>query len=124
MAGNDVGKAVVLIVEDEPLLRMNVIDLVEEAGFEAIDVANATQALQVLESRSDIRIILSDIDMPPGIDGMALVALVRDRWPPIAIILVSGQIASPDVRIPHGGLFFSKPYRSTDLIAALHRMAA
>ena len=58
---------------------MNAVDLVEDAGFEAVEAANSKQAVRVLESRSDIGIILSDIHMPPGIDGMALVAIVHDR---------------------------------------------
>ncbi|MBR1092180.1 response regulator [Bradyrhizobium manausense] len=114
----------VLVVEDEPLLRMNTVDMVEEAGFPTLEAANATQAIQILENRSDISIILSDIDMPPGMDGMALVALVRRRWPPVAIILVSGQVASADVVIPDGGRFFSKPVRPAELIATLEQMAA
>ncbi|MGP9814072.1 response regulator [Rhodopseudomonas sp. NSM] len=117
-------ETVVLVVEDEPVLRMNVVDLVEDAGFVAVEAANATQALGVLESRSDIGIILSDIDMPPGIDGTALAAIVHDRWPPIAIILVSGHAAAEDVRIPGGGEFFSKPYRGADIVDALNRLAA
>jgi CheY-like chemotaxis protein len=117
-------KTVVLVVEDEPVLRMTVADLVEDAGFDVVEAANAKQAIQVLESRSDVSIIMSDIDMPPGIDGMALVEIIRDRWPVIAIILVSGQMASANVRIPEGGVFFSKPYRSRDVVAALNRFAA
>jgi CheY-like chemotaxis protein len=124
MAGDDTRKTIVLVVEDEPILRMSVVDLIEDAGFETVEAANSKQAIQVLESRSDVSVILSDIDMPPGIDGMALVAMVRDRWPPIAIILVSGQMASDDIKIPEGGVFFSKPYRSTDVVAALKRFAA
>jgi CheY-like chemotaxis protein len=119
-----VQRAVVLVVEDEPILRMNTVDMVEEAGFEVIEAANSKQAIGVLESRSDIDILLSDIHMPPGIDGMMLAATVRDRWPPIAIILLSGQIASTDVNIPEGGVFFSKPYRPTEIVAALSRFAA
>jgi CheY-like chemotaxis protein len=117
-------KPVVLVVEDEPLLRMNTVDMVEEAGFPTLEAANAKQAIQLLENRSDIRIILSDIDMPPGMDGMTLVAMVRRRWPPIAIILVSGHVASAEVVIPDGGKFFSKPVRPAELIATLERMGA
>lgn len=117
-------KSVVLVVEDEPILRMTTVDMVEDAGFEALVAANATEAIRILETRSDIRIILSDIHMPPGIDGMALVAMARQRWPLIEIILVSGHVAIADVMIPQRGLFFSKPYRSGDVIAALNRMAA
>ena len=124
MANCRFAKIVVLVVEDEPLLRMNTVDMVEQAGFEPIEAANAKQAMQALEQRDDIRIILSDIDMPPGMDGVELVAIVRNRWPPIEIILVSGQVASGEVLLPERGLFFSKPFRSQDLIAAMSRMAA
>jgi CheY-like chemotaxis protein len=124
MAGTDTQKFVVLVVEDEPIQRMSTVDMVEDAGFEVLQAANSKQAMRMLESRSDIRLILSDIDMPPGIDGMELVAIVRDRWPPIAIILVSGQLTSALVQIPEGGAFFSKPYRPKDVVAALHRLAA
>ena len=117
-------KPVVLVVEDEPLLRMNTVDMVEEAGFPTLEAANAKQAIQLLEDRADIRVILSDIDMPPGMDGMALVAMVRRRWPPVAIILVSGHIAPAEVVMPEGGKFFSKPVRRAELVATLERMAA
>ena len=117
-------KPVVLVVEDEPLLRMHTVDMVEEAGFPTLEAANAQQAIQLLENRSDIRIILSDIEMPPGMDGITLVAMVRRRWPPVAIILVSGHVAAADVDIPDGGKFFSKPVRPAELVATLERMAA
>ena len=117
-------KPLVLVVEDEPLLRLSTLDMVEQAGFPALEAANANQAIQLLEDRPDVRIIVSDIDMPPGMDGMALVALVRRRWPPIAIILVSGHVVSANVVIPDGGKFFSKPFHPAELIATLERMAA
>ncbi len=117
-------KPMVLVVEDEPLLRMNTVDIVEEAGFPTLEAANAKQAIHLLEVRTDIKIILSDIDMPPGMDGITLVAMVRRRWPPVAIILVSGQIASADVVIPDGGRFFSKPVRPAELVATLEEIAA
>lgn len=89
-------RKVVLVVEDEPILRMTAVDMVEDAGFEAVEAADATEAIRILERRLDIRIVFTDIDMPRGIDGMKLAALIRDRWPPIEIILTSvfGVIAS------------------------------
>ncbi|MEN3286791.1 MAG: hypothetical protein V7634_1091 [Bradyrhizobium sp.] len=124
MTSYKLSKIVVLVVEDEPLLRMNTVDMVEDAGFEVVEAANAKQAMSVLEGRDDISIIVSDIEMPPGMDGMELVAIVRDRWPPIEIILVSGQLASDEVHLPERGVFFSKPYRPHELVAAMTRMAA
>jgi CheY-like chemotaxis protein len=116
-------KRVVLVVEDEPLLRMMAVDMVEDAGFEAVEAADATQAVEILESRLDIRIVFTDIDMPRGIDGMKLAACIRDRWPPIEIIVTSGHMRAPDVKLPAGALFFSKPYRVDEVVAAMNRMA-
>jgi CheY-like chemotaxis protein len=116
--------AVVLVVEDEPLLRMNTVDMVEDAGFEVVEAPGVSQALKLLESRGDISIVLSDIDMPPGMNGIELAALVRKRWPPVEVILLSGKYLVSDARLPKDHLFFSKPYRPSDVVAALHRVAS
>lgn len=117
-------KQIVLVVEDEPLLLMAAVDLVEEAGFEAVEARNADEALEILNARSDIRIVFTDIDMPGSMDGMRLAEMVRDRWPPVEIIIVSGhqKIASAD--LPSRSVFFSKPYDIDRVTAQLHAMAA
>ncbi len=117
-------KPAVLVVEDEPLLRMMAVDLVEDAGFEALEAANADEAIKILECRSDIRVIFTDIDMPGSMDGLLLAAAVRDRWPPIQIILTSGHVHISEVELPLGGLFFSKPYDHLQVTRALQTMAA
>jgi len=119
------GKALVLVVEDEPLLRMAAIDLVEEAGFQAIEAQNADEAIQLLESRDDIRIIFTDVDMPAGsMNGLKLAAVVRDRWPPIEIIIVSGHYGAKLEEMPEGALFFAKPYPHGEVIRAMRELAA
>jgi CheY-like chemotaxis protein len=115
---------VVLVVEDEPLLRMSAVDMVETAGFVAATAANAAEAIKILESRLDIRIVFSDIDMPLGIDGMKLAAIIRSRWPPIEIILVSGYFDPGAVSLPPRAKFFPKPYREADVVAVMRRFAA
>ncbi len=82
---------VVLVVEDEPILRMMAVDLVERAGFEAVEAAGSNDAIRILETRPDIRVVFTDIDMPGGLDGMKLAAAIRDRWPPIELIITSGK---------------------------------
>ena len=116
-------KPAVLVVEDEPLLRMMAVDLVEDAGFEAIEAANADEAIKILECRSDIRVVFTDIDMPGSMDGLLLAAAVRDRWPPIEIILTSGHVHITEVEVPLGGVFFSKPYDHSALTRTLQSMA-
>jgi CheY-like chemotaxis protein len=117
-------RRVVLIVEDEPLLRMAGSDMIESAGFDVVEAANATQAVRILESRFDIHIVFSDIDMPAGIDGMKLAAVIRDRWPPIEIILVSGQVNPPQTDLPARTVFFPKPYKEAEILDQIRRFAA
>ncbi len=114
----------ILVVEDEPLLRMMAVDLVEDAGFEALEAANADEAIKLLECRNDIRVIFTDIDMPGSMDGLLLAAAVRDRWPPIQIILTSGHVHISEVELPVGGVFFSKPYDHSQVTRMLQSMAA
>lgn len=117
-------RQVVLVVEDEPLLRLTAIDMVEDAGFEAVAAADATEAVSILERRLDIRIVFTDINMPRGMDGMKLAASIRDRWPPIEIILTSGHVRPDIAALPAGSVFFSKPYREREVVAAMRRLAA
>ena len=84
----------VLIVEDEMMLRMRAVDIVEDAGFRSVEAVNADEAMSILESRSDISLLFTDIQMPGSMDGLKLAHTVHNRWPDIKIILVSGQMKS------------------------------
>jgi CheY-like chemotaxis protein len=114
--------AVVLVVEDEMLLRMRAVDMVEDAGYTPIEAVDADQAVAILESRSDVALLLSDIQMPGSMDGLRLAHAVHDRWPGIKIILVSGQLklAGPD--IPANSRFFGKPLEAKLMIAQMQCM--
>lgn len=114
----------VLVVEDEFFSRLHAVDLVEAAGYRAIEAANADEAIAILEARKDIRIVFTDIDMPGSMDGLKLARAVRDRWPPIELILTSGHFDVPEGDIPKGGLFFSKPYRDDEIVSALQKFAS
>ncbi len=109
----------VLVVEDEPIQRMMILDLVEEAGFDAVEAMDADDAVRILETRLDIRIVFADIDMPGGFDGMKLAASIRDRWPPIELILTSSRRTVPLHEIPARGVFFLKPFREDRVVAAM-----
>jgi DNA-binding NtrC family response regulator len=113
---------VVLVVEDEPLQRMLAVDLVEDAGFVAIEAENADVAMLTLDHRSDIQAVFTDIDMPGSIDGLKLAACVRDRWPPIEIIVTSGKAARAPAELPMGSVFLPKPYDPGRLTALLREM--
>lgn len=104
------GKQVVLVVEDELLVRMNAVDMIEETGFEVIEAANADEAILILEARDDITVVFTDIDMPGSMNGLKLAEAVRGRWPPIKIIATSGYYVVPDAELPTGSCFLPKPY--------------
>jgi two-component system, response regulator PdtaR len=113
--------AAILIVEDEPLLRMVALDMVEEAGFSAYDAGNADEALALLETRDDIGLVFTDINMPGSMDGIALGRLVCERWPWIRLAITSAQPRSAR-EMPAGAIFLAKPYRLEPLIEKLHAL--
>src|SRR5205085_1828684 len=112
----------VLVVEDEMVLRMRAVDIVEDAGFTAVQAVNADEALSILESRSDISLLFSDIQMPGSMDGLKLAHAVHHRWPSIKIILVSGQVKVSDADTPTDSRFFGKPLEVKRMIAELQGM--
>src|ERR1700722_7168458 len=113
-------RPVVLVVEDEFLIRMNAAEMIEEAGFEVAEASNADEAVAILESRLDIAVVFTDIQMPGSLDGLNLAKAVRDRWPPIHIVASSGLVDVRTGDLPHGGRFFPKPYSPAQIIGALH----
>ncbi len=101
---------IILIVDDEPLIRQSAVQMIEDAGFEIIEAANADEAIRILESCSDIRVVFTDIHMPGSMDGLKLAHAIRNRWPPIKIIVTSGREFLTERDLPEGGRFFAKPY--------------
>jgi CheY-like chemotaxis protein len=114
--------AVVLVVEDEMLLRMRAVDMVEDAGYTSVEAVDADAAFAILESRSDIALLFTDIQMPGSMDGLGLAHSVHDRWPPIKIILVSGQLKLANLDIPAGSRVFGKPLEAKVMIAQMQSM--
>ena len=113
---------VVLVVEDEPLLRMLAVDVVEEAGFIAIEAGDADEAVILLESRTDITLLFTDINMPGSMDGLKLAHAVRDRWPPIKILVVSGKQQFQSFDLPSNSCFVGKPYQASALVEELRSL--
>ena len=113
---------IVLVVEDEMVLRMRAVDIVEDAGFVPIEAISADQAIQILESRDDISLLFTDIQMPGTMDGLKLAHATHTRWPHIKIILVSGQIAVTDEDKPEDSKFFPKPLEIQQMIVEIQEM--
>ena len=112
----------VLVVEDDAILRLHALDLVEEAGFTAIEAKNADEAIAILEKRSDIILLFTDVNMPGSMDGVKLAHAVRNRWPPIKIVVVSGQVQLDTNDLPSQARFFGKPFEAEKMIAELREL--
>jgi two-component sensor histidine kinase/FixJ family two-component response regulator len=112
----------VLVVEDEMMLRMRAVDIVEDAGFTPIEAVNADEAFAILETRSDIELLFTDIQMPGSMDGLKLAHAVHERWPSIKIILVSGKLTPTDAEKPIDSRFFGKPLEVKQMIAEMQEM--
>ena len=115
-------KPIVLVVEDEMVLRMRAVDIVEDAGFEPIEAVSADEAIQILESRDDISLLFTDIQMPGSMDGLKLAHAAHSRWPHIKIVLVSGQIAVTGADMPEDSKFFAKPLEIQQMVLELQGM--
>lgn len=116
------GRAVVLVVEDSAIIRMAALELVVSAGYEALEASDADEAICILESRDDIDLVFTDVQMPGTMDGIKLSHHIRKRWPPVKLIVASGAAILEESTLPAGSTFFSKPYDDhviTDAMAAL-----
>jgi CheY-like chemotaxis protein len=110
----------VLVVEDEPLLRLFVSELLVDAGFRVIEAANASEALTILGAGLDVSVLLADVDMPPGINGYELAHEVRRRWPVIEILITSGRRWPAEGDLPAGAAFLAKPCPNEAILAHVH----
>jgi DNA-binding NtrC family response regulator len=112
----------ILIVEDEPIILWDIADQLEAEGFTVYQARNADEAMGALDANFDIRLIFTDVDMPGSMDGLALAAAVRDRWPPVRIIVTSGHRLVEITDIPDGSVFFSKPYDHLVVVKSMREM--
>ncbi len=116
------GIAVVLVVEDSAIIRMGAVDLVLSAGYEALEACDADEAIRILESRSDIDLVFTDVQMPGTMDGIKLSHYIRERWPPVKLIVASGATILEESSLPGGSKFFSKPYDDHTIADAMARL--
>ena len=113
----------VLVVDDEPLVRMDVVDMLEAAGFRTREAACAAEAIEILEQASDIEVVFTDIQMPGFMDGLALSHYVRERWPPTVIVVCSGNRTPLQDELPSGANVIAKPFGRHELGSVLKKVA-
>ena len=115
---------VILLVEDEALVRMIAAEVLSEAGFTVLESANAEEALTVLQTRSDVQVLFTDVNMPGPLDGLGLANLVHSGMPGVGILIGSGRIRPSRAELPPGARFIAKPYvlsALTESVCALAR---
>jgi CheY-like chemotaxis protein len=118
-----IGPPLVLLVEDEPLVRMTAADELDDAGFRVLEAKNADEALAVLEAHSDeVQVLFTDVNMPGSMDGMALAERVYQRWPHVLLLISSGYARPHPDEIPDHGRFLPKPYRGETLVRHITEM--
>ena len=110
---------VVLVVEDEPFIRMQAVVIIEKAGYNVVEACHADEAIAILEMREDIRVVVTDIEMPGSMDGIKLARAIRDRWPPIELIVTSGRYRVRADDLPPRAKFMPKPYTPDILVTAI-----
>jgi two-component system, response regulator PdtaR len=113
---------VILIAEDEAFISLYLQTILSEAGYDVIAVGDADKAIAVLEARDDVRIIMTDINMPGALNGLELAAAVKDRWPPIEIIVTTGLNPPDRDQMPVGSVFIPKPYNSEIVTSTVARL--
>lgn len=116
------GRAVVLVVENSAIIRMGAVDLVLSAGYEALEARDADEAIRVLESRDDIDLVFTDVQMPGTMDGLKLSHYIRERWPPVKLIVASGAAILEESSLPGGSRFFAKPYDDRTIADEMARL--
>ncbi len=113
---------VVLVVEDEPLIRMLASDIMEDAGFEVIEAATARSALAIMEKRSgQVDALFTDVDMPGDMNGLELAGIVHHRWTHVALVVTSGVVRVSG-SLPGGGVFLAKPYTSSAPVQIIRKL--
>jgi DNA-binding NtrC family response regulator len=119
MRQENVSRPRVLVVEDEAIVRLDVTTALSDAGFDVIEVASADDALAILSVTSDVEVVITDIELNGSMDGLKLAWAIRDRWPPVQLVVVSAQRRLTDADLPEHGRFFAKPYNVDRLVDAV-----
>ena len=124
MSNDSSTPVLVLVVDDEAVLRFIASDVLEDSGFRVLEAEDARAALKVLSEHPDVRVLFTDINMPGALDGLDLARETHARWPSIKLIVTSGRAQPPDRDIPDDGRFVAKPYSPDLLVGEIRKVLA
>jgi CheY-like chemotaxis protein len=114
---------VVLVVEDEFLIRLNTVQMIEEAGCETMEAANADEALAILGRTPDIDIVFTDVNMPGSMNGLELAQVIAENRPSVRVVLTSGKVIVRGEDLPRDDRFIPKPFSYDQVARVLHELA-
>ncbi|MEI5688895.1 MULTISPECIES: response regulator [Sphingomonas] len=118
-----IGSRTILIVEDEALVRFDLVDFFTLAGWRVFEADHAEAAIAILDSHKEIRVVLTDVQMPGSMDGVKLAHYVRERFPPTVLFVVSGNAPIPQSELPARTTFLPKPFDPHRLLRQIEGMA-
>ena len=120
-----VNNIVVIVIEDEPFIRMAIVEALLEDGFDVLEASHAQEAIAILEANADhVHALFTDINMPGDLDGAGLTNHARIHWPWLSLLVTSGRAHPTAHTLPEGARFISKPYEFTDVILNIREMCA
>ena len=114
----------VLVVEDDPMIRLSVVMDLEGAGFKVYEAADTDEAISIIGDHPTMQAMFTDVELPGSMNGLTLAAAVHDRWPPIKIIVTSGRVRKQDADLPDEALFMPKPYEPRHVASTIRTMVA
>jgi CheY-like chemotaxis protein len=124
MSNDSSAPVIVLVVDDEAVLRFLATDVLEENGFQVLEAEDARAALRVLADHPDVRVLFTDVNMPGALDGLDLAREAHARWPDIKLVVTSGRPRPADKDIPDDGRFVAKPYSPDSLVGEIRKALA
>lgn len=113
---------VILVVDDNGVLRMHAAELLKEAGYDVLEAPDSETAVGLLETRTDIRLLFTDVQLPAGRDGLSLAQQVKKQWPDVLLLITSGGPKVMDEAIPHDARFLTKPYSNREVLGHVEAM--
>lgn len=113
---------IALVVDDEPLILMDTADIVASAGYHVIEARSADEACALLKKHRSLKLLMTDIQMPGDMDGLALARYVGDHWPDVLVVVASGAVIPKDGELPQGARFLGKPLDQALVIETMREL--
>ena len=114
----------VLLIEDEPLIRMGTSAMLEDGGYKVLEAGDAEEAQALLARHPEISIVVTDVQMPGAMDGLALTSILKRDHSHIRVLITSGRTGLQEAREHGASDYLSKPYTARAIQNALENLPA